>query len=115
MGCPLYRRRSARGSVIKPMSSTANALGDVPWYLPVGDGACSNIGSGSTTDQTMGLTIGTSAALRVITRQPLSRTTSRTPAGRLVIIVRQSDNHWSMHLGADARQVVVGQWPYASR
>jgi gluconokinase len=39
-----------------------------PWFAPVGDGACSNVGSGSATDTTMALTIGTSAALRVVTR-----------------------------------------------
>jgi gluconokinase len=46
-------------------------LRHLPWFLPVGDGACSNVGSGSVTDTTMGLTIGTSAALRVITRKIL--------------------------------------------
>jgi gluconokinase len=68
--CPLYRLRQEFHTLLRP-------LGGVPWCLPVGDGACSNVGSGSATDQTMGLTIGTSAALRVITRQPLSH----VPAG----------------------------------
>jgi gluconokinase len=52
-------------------------LHTLPWFLPVGDGACSNIGSGSAADTTMGLTIGTSAALRVITR----KTSLTLPAG----------------------------------
>jgi gluconokinase len=37
------------------------------WFPPVGDGACSNVGSGCVTETSMGLTVGTSGALRVIT------------------------------------------------
>jgi gluconokinase len=36
------------------------------WQPPVGDGACANIGSGCTDENTMALTIGTSAAARTM-------------------------------------------------
>jgi gluconokinase len=43
------------------------ALGSIPWHLPLGDGACSNIGSGSVDPGSFTLMIGTSGALRAIT------------------------------------------------
>ncbi|MBA4115117.1 MAG: gluconokinase, partial [Rubrobacter sp.] len=42
------------------------ALADVPWFPAVGDGACSNIGSGCTGSGRLALMIGTSGALRVL-------------------------------------------------
>jgi gluconokinase len=42
-------------------------LRDAMWRAPVGDGACANIGSGCTDNSSMALSIGTSAALRVLT------------------------------------------------
>lgn len=42
------------------------ALRDVPFCLAVGDGAAANVGSGSTGPTTIALTVGTTAALRVI-------------------------------------------------
>jgi gluconokinase len=42
-------------------------LRDAMWRAPVGDGACANIGSGCTDETRMALSIGTSAALRVLT------------------------------------------------
>ena len=41
-------------------------LRDIPWYLPVGDGALANVGAGAVTPQWACATIGTSSALRVI-------------------------------------------------
>jgi gluconokinase len=41
------------------------ALKDIPWMPPVGDGACNNIGSGCSTQERIGLMIGTSGAMRV--------------------------------------------------
>jgi gluconokinase len=40
------------------------------WRLPVGDGACANIGSGCTAPDRMALTIGTSAAARTVLPWP---------------------------------------------
>jgi gluconokinase len=39
----------------------------VPFYLPVGDGAAANVGSGCVDTQHIALTVGTTAALRTIT------------------------------------------------
>jgi len=42
------------------------ALGDVPWFPAVGDGACSNVGSGCTGNDRLALMVGTSGAMRVL-------------------------------------------------
>lgn len=42
------------------------ALAEVPWMPVLGDGACANVGSGAVGRAAMGLTVGTSAALRVV-------------------------------------------------
>ena len=42
------------------------ALADVPWFQAVGDGACSNVGSGCTGSDRLALMVGTSGALRVL-------------------------------------------------
>lgn len=42
------------------------ALGDVPWRPPVGDGAASNVGVGAGHEGVSSITIGTSAAVRVV-------------------------------------------------
>ena len=47
-------------------------LADVPFYLAVGDGAAANIGSGGVDQQKLVLTIGTTAALRMVTTEPPS-------------------------------------------
>ena len=43
-------------------------LRDVPWYPALGDGACSNVGTGCVTRERMALMVGTSGALRVAWR-----------------------------------------------
>lgn len=40
-------------------------LSDVPWSLPIGDGAASNIGSGCVTSNRIAINVGTSGAMRV--------------------------------------------------
>jgi gluconokinase len=42
------------------------ALRDVPWFPAVGDGACSNAGSGCTGSDRLALMVGTSGAMRVL-------------------------------------------------
>lgn len=42
------------------------ALSNVPWFPAVGDGACSNVGSGCTGKRRVALMIGTSGAMRVL-------------------------------------------------
>lgn len=41
-------------------------LADVPWYPAVGDGACATVGSGGVVSGRAALSIGTSAALRIL-------------------------------------------------
>jgi gluconokinase len=53
------------------------ALRDVPFFLAVGDGAAANVGSGCVTPARVALTVGTTAAMRVL----LPGATPRVPAG----------------------------------
>jgi gluconokinase len=48
-------------------------LEDAPWLPAVGDGACSNLGSGCVGSDKMALMVGTSAALRVLWRAHRAR------------------------------------------
>lgn len=41
-------------------------LREIPWLPPLGDGACANLGSGAVGSARMALTVGTSAAVRVL-------------------------------------------------
>jgi gluconokinase len=41
-------------------------LREVPWFPAVGDGACSNVGSGCTRNDRLALMVGTSGAMRVL-------------------------------------------------
>lgn len=41
-------------------------LAKIPWFPAAGDGACSNVGVGSTTSDTAALMVGTSGAMRVL-------------------------------------------------
>jgi gluconokinase len=52
-------------------------LADVPWYPAMGDGATANVGSGCTNKRRIAISLGTSAALRVVTEDPIER----LPAG----------------------------------
>jgi gluconokinase len=46
------------------------ALADARWFPALGDGACANVGSGATGPSRIALTVGTSAAVRVILPRP---------------------------------------------
>jgi len=46
------------------------ALANVPWFPAVGDGACSNAGSGGTSPRRIAMQIGTSSAMRVMLDVP---------------------------------------------
>jgi gluconokinase len=45
-------------------------LAGVPWFPPLGDGACASLGSGAFGPGVIGLTVGTSAAVRVLRADP---------------------------------------------
>jgi gluconokinase len=53
------------------------ALGDVPFFLAVGDGAAANVGSGCVTPDRVALTVGTTGAMRIV----LPDTTPPVPPG----------------------------------
>lgn len=54
--------------LIKPFSSRWPSLKRIPWLPAIGDGACSNIGSGCSTPKRLALMVGTSGAMRVVVR-----------------------------------------------
>lgn len=47
-----------------------SALAHVPFYLAVGDGAAANVGSGGTNENCLALTVGTTAAVRMVSTTP---------------------------------------------
>jgi gluconokinase len=49
-----------------PEVSDEPAGGDVPWFAAWGDGACANVGAGCVTRDRAALTVGTSAAYRIV-------------------------------------------------
>jgi gluconokinase len=67
------------------------SLAQVPWYLPAGDGACNNIGSGGVDESRAVVMVGTSGAIRVVRR----RDSFQVPKGL-----------WSYRV--DARRIVQG-------
>ncbi len=56
------------------------ALREIPWYLPVGDGALANVGAGAMSPRLACATIGTSGAMRVV----LERDRVKVPWGTFV-------------------------------
>ncbi len=55
-------------------ASRWSTLAQIPWYLALGDGACSNIGNGCSTPTHFALMIGTSGALRAVCPTPTNNT-----------------------------------------
>jgi gluconokinase len=48
-------------------ASRWRSLAEVPFFLPVGDGASANVGAGAVDGRSMALSVGTTAALRLVT------------------------------------------------
>lgn len=63
---PLADFSDALTGLQSPFQRRWPALARVPWFLPVGDGACSNIGSGGFSEEWAVLMVGTSGAVRVV-------------------------------------------------
>ncbi|NCO43056.1 MAG: hypothetical protein AUJ96_20110 [Armatimonadetes bacterium CG2_30_66_41] len=63
---PLVDERTAFAGPGTEIRSALGWLADVPWYPALGDGACSNVGSGGVTPERATLMIGTSGAIRVL-------------------------------------------------
>lgn len=65
---PALADYSAAEKALTPFyASRWPVLADVPFFLAIGDGAAANVGSGAVTPQQIALTVGTTAALRIIT------------------------------------------------
>lgn len=52
----------------EPWRSRWPELAGIPWLPPLGDGACANVGLGAVGPDRIGITVGTSAAVRVLWR-----------------------------------------------
>ncbi|MFN8483661.1 MAG: gluconokinase [Anaerolineae bacterium] len=52
--------------LVEPYASRWPTLRDIPWFPAIGDGAAANIGSGCTGPSRLALTVGTTAAMRVV-------------------------------------------------
>ncbi|NDJ63040.1 MAG: gluconokinase [Chloroflexi bacterium] len=68
---PLADYKDARSGLRKPYAQRWPQLQNVPFFLAVGDGAAANIGSGCADPSRVALTVGTTAALRMVTGEPL--------------------------------------------
>ena len=73
--CPIYSMRWPQ-------------LSDVPFYLAVGDGAAVNIGSGCTDRRNIALTVGTTAAMRLVVDHPDNEPPPLVPKGLWGYILR---------------------------
>ena len=73
--CPIYSMRWPQ-------------LVDVPFYLAVGDGAAVNIGSGCTDRRNIALTVGTTAAMRLVVDHPDDEPPPVVPKGLWGYILR---------------------------
>lgn len=54
-----------------PEVSDDPAGAGIPWFPPLGDGACANVGMGAVDPGRAGLSVGTSGALRVVVDEPV--------------------------------------------
>jgi gluconokinase len=63
---PLADFDDALSELARPFAGRWPMLNGVPWYLPIGDGAASNIGTGGYDERTAVIMVGTSGALRVV-------------------------------------------------
>lgn len=74
---PLADHDQAQRGLAPAYTARWPALRDVPFFLAVGDGAAANVGSGCVTPERIALTVGTTAAMRVV----LPGTDPPVPAG----------------------------------
>lgn len=64
---PIRDRSDAYSGLRNSYRSRWPALANIPWYPAIGDGAAANVGAGCVGDARIAMTIGTSAAMRLIT------------------------------------------------
>ncbi|MGH9614056.1 MAG: gluconokinase, partial [Bryobacteraceae bacterium] len=63
---PAEEADQPQSNLIEPYRSKWPSLDGIPWYPAIGDGACSNIGSGCSTPSDFALMVGTSGAMRAV-------------------------------------------------
>jgi gluconokinase len=68
---PLAEFTQTQVGLSDPYKTRWPHLADVPFFLPIGDGAAANIGSGAVSADKLALTVGTTAALRRVSDETL--------------------------------------------
>ncbi len=63
---PLIDRMTPQSGLAKEWTKPLAALQSLPWFPAVGDGACSNAGSGAMDASRIAINVGTSGAMRVV-------------------------------------------------
>ncbi len=76
---PLADFTAAQSGLMAAYASRWPQLAHVPFYLAVGDGAAANVGIGASNADRLAITIGTTAALRILHQSPQG--TPPVPAG----------------------------------
>jgi gluconokinase len=66
---PIVDRQQA-SYLLPEMSKRWPRFAAAPWFPPLGDGACANVGSGATDRSRIALTLGTTGAMRVLDHSP---------------------------------------------
>ncbi len=64
---PVERMDEAQHRLLEPYRSQWPLFDGIPWFPAYGDGACSNVGSGSVASSSFCLMVGTSGAMRAVT------------------------------------------------
>ena len=88
---PIAEYSQAFTGLAPPFDRRWSRLSEIPWYLPVGDGAANNIGSGGASPDWWVIMVGTSGAMRVVSESDCIR----VPAGL-----------WSYRV--DGRRIIQG-------
>ncbi|MBI1278041.1 MAG: carbohydrate kinase [Anaerolineaceae bacterium] len=102
---PLEDFTNAQSGLVPAYASRWPALREVPFYLAVGDGAVANVGMGASTPDALAVTIGTTAALRIL--YPASEQVLVVPKG--LWAYRLDKDHHLMG-GATSEGGNVFQW-----
>lgn len=63
---PIAAEKEMAQGLTKPFADRWPALKDVPFFFPIGDGACGNIGSGCALPDRFAINVGTSGAIRAV-------------------------------------------------
>ncbi|RKN50512.1 FGGY family carbohydrate kinase [Micromonospora endolithica] len=76
---PVLATQDWRGRLRPAYARRWPALARAAWAVPVGDGAASNVGSGCVDESRAAVTVGTSAAVRLVQHMPAHRDLPRLP------------------------------------